>query len=541
MPPLEEAVRRLNLDPSDLEQYGCWAYKVPLSAFPSSPPRGRLVVVTGITPTPLGEGKTVTAIGLADALSRLGEPAVVTLRQPSLGPLLGRKGGGTGGGMARLVPEEEINLHFTGDAHAVASAHNLLSALVENALYHKSLPDLDPRRVVWERVTDVQDRALRHIVVGLGGTAHGVPRESGFVLDAASEIMAVLSLAQGYADLRARLERMVVAWRADGTPVTARDIGGVGALLVLLRRALWPNLVQTAEGTPALVHTGPFGNVSHGCSSVLADRLGVLCADWVVTEAGFGSDLGLEKFMHLKVRQGGVVPSAAVLVASLRALKRHGGVALSQVEQEDLHALQQGMANLEAHLDIIQAFGLPVVVALNSFPTDSPAETRFFFQETRRLGVPAVLHTAFRDGGAGAQELAQAVQDIARQPSQPRFLYPAEAPLPEKVETLARRVYGAGEVRWDDQALDTLRRLEKAGMGRLLACVAKTHLSLSHNPALHGRPHGYTFPIRQVSVWAGAGWAYFLTGEVQVLPGLPAHPNALDMDLDEAGRVIGIR
>jgi len=531
----------MGLDPSALMPYGRYIAKVPLEAFPNGQKQGSLVVVTSITPTPEGEGKTTTAIGLVEGLARLGYRAVLTLRQPSLGPLFGAKGGGTGGGKARVVPEEEINLQFTGDAYAVASAHNLLMALAENALHHRLLPDVAPEDLTWNRVTDVEDRGLRHIITGLGGRANSPLRESSFTIDAASEVMAVLSLARDRADLRERLSRLVVGFRRSGEPLTADDLGAVGPMMALLRHALLPNLVQTLEGQPALVHTGPFANIAHGCSSVVADRLALACADFVVTEAGFGADLGFEKFMHIKARALGVMPRVAVVVVTTRALKWHGGLDVGATEREDLEALRKGCENLEAVIGIVRSFGVHPVVALNRWEGDSPREVTEALRRAVRAGaVAAVESRAYTEGGEGARELAEAVASACREPASPTSLYTLEMPLEEKVRVLATRLYGASAVEWSPEARRALERFKALGWDHLPVCVAKTHLSLSHDPSLRGRPSGYTFPITRAQISAGAGFVYLLAGRILTMPGLPPRPHALNIDLDPDGKVTGL-
>ncbi len=549
MRPILDVARDLGLSTDAVEPYGRYMAKVPLESFPSQRQDTPLVVVTAITPTPAGEGKTTTAIGLSDGLARLGKRPVLTIRQPSMSLLFGQKGGGTGGGKARVVPEAEINLNFTGDSHAIASAHNLLAAMTDAAVYYRAVPGLAASGLEWRRVVNTQDRALRHVVTGLGGRGNGPMRETGFDVDAASEIMAVLALATGYDDLRARLGRMVVGFTSpEGKPVTAADVGAVGPMMAILKDALKPNLVQTLEGTPALVHTGPFGNIAHGCSSVLADRLGLACGDILVTEAGFGADLGLEKFMHIKARSSGLRPSVAVVVATLRALKYQGGVPLKDVESPNAEALAQGIPSLEHALEIVRAFGLPAVVAVNRFPQDAPQELAMVRQAALRAGALAVADSfAFAQGGEGARELAQAVLDVLQpvpmgreQPAQPRFLYPLEASIPEKVEAIAKQVYLAGDVQWDDDALEQAERYAKLGWGTLPVCMAKTPFSLTADSSVKGVPRGHAFRITGVRISAGAGFVYPMAGEIQTMPGLPRRPNALLFDLDAQGNVVGL-
>lgn len=479
-----------------------------------------------MTPTPLGEGKTTTAIGLVDGLSKLGVRAVATLRQPSLGPVFGLKGGGTGGGLARLLPEAELNLHCTGDAHAVASAHNLLAALAEAAVHHRLVAGFEAPGLEWRRVTPIEDRALRSVITGRG-TGNGPERESGFDLDAASEVMAVLALATGYRDLRERLGRMVVGYRQDGQPVTAGDLGAVGSMLALLKDAIKPNLAQTAGGQPAIVHAGPFGNIAHGASSILADRLALGLAQVAVTEAGFGAELGLEKLVHIKVRAGGPAPLAAVVVVTVRAIKWHGGASLKELEAAHAEALERGLENMAHAIGLARAFGLPAVVAINRFASDRPEEIATVRRAALAAGALAAVESlAHSQGGAGTVELARAVLAALEQPSEVRYLYPLEAPLADKVEAVARQAYNAGGMRWEEHAQRQAERYTALGWGGLPVCIAKTHLSLSADPQLRGCPRGHVLPITDVRVAAGAGFVYPLAGEIQTLPALPKHPNA---------------
>ena len=541
MRPIAEIAQSMSLSPDALEAYGNYKAKVRLDAFPNGSSQGRLVVVTGMTPTSMGEGKTTTSIGLVDGLARLGKRPVLTLRQPSVGPVFGVKGGGTGGGLARVMPDTEINLHFTGDAHAVASAHNLLAAMADAAVHHRAVPDLEASGLEWRRVTNTEDRGLRHIVAGLGGRNNSPVRETGFDIDAASEIMAVLALSAGYDDLRARLARLVVGFSPKGSPVTASDLNAVGAMMALLKDALMPNLVQTLEGQPALVHTGPFGNIAHGSSSILADRLALGCGDFVITEAGFGADLGLEKFVHIKTRSGGTPPSVAVVVVTVRALKWHGGAASRELTTANLEAVKRGMANMEHHIGIVRLFGLPAVVAINRFPEDRPDEVDAIKGAALDAGAHAVAEShGFAQGGEGTLELAEAVVSTSEQPSELNYFYPLDASIEEKVETLALRVYGAGEVRWEAGALRQARRYTDLGWSGLPICMAKTNLSISADPRLRGKPRDYTFPIVGLRASVGAGFLYPLAGEIQTLPGLPRTPNAFGIDVDDAGNVVGL-
>ncbi len=541
MRPIVEVAGDMGLPADVLEPYGRYKAKVPMEAFPYGDTQGRLVVVTAMTPTPMGEGKTTTCIGLVGGLARLGRRPVLTLREPSLGPVFGIKGGGTGGGRSRIMPDTEINLHFTGDAHAVASAHNLLAAVTEAAVHHRTMPDLDASGIEWRRVTNVGDRSLRSIVTGLGGRENGPVHGAGFDIDAASEIMAVLALSTGYDDLRVRLGRLLVGYSRDGNPVTASDLNVVGSMMALLKDALKPNLVQTEEGQPALVHTGPFGNIAHGSSSILADRLALSCGDIVVTEAGFATDLGFEKFVHIKTRSGGAPPDAAVVVVTVRALKWHGGTPARELANANPDALRRGLGNMEHAVGIVRHFGVPSVVAINRFPDDRPDEIEAVKRAALDAGTHAVVEShAFSQGGAGATELAEAVVSACKEPSQLRYLYPLEATIREKVDIVARQVYGAGDVSWERDALRQARRYTELGWGNLPICIAKTNLSISADPRLLGRPQGYTFPVTGIRVSAGAGFVYPLAGQINTLPGLPRTPNAFKIDVDDKGNVTGL-
>ena len=537
--PIAEVARAAGIPPKHLIPYGASKAKVALDAV--LPERtGKLIVVTGVTPTPAGEGKTTTTVALTQGLGKIGKKAAATLREPSLGPIFGIKGGGTGGGKSCVVPEDEINVHFTGDAHAVGSAHNLLGAIAENAAQRGLIPGISPQDITWRRVVDIEDRALRSIVSGLGGSANAPLRESGFDIVTASEIMATLALSSDLADLRARLGRITVASGAGGKRATASDIGAVGSLMALLRHALIPNLVQTLEGQPAFVHTGPFGNIAHGCSSVVADRLALGYADYVVTEAGFGADLGFEKFMHIKCRSSGLRPSAAVLVGTARAMKHHGGVPANSLDRPDPFSVRIGTANLQHMIGIIRAFGLPVVVAVNHFPTDTPEETVIMQDVAIEAGASAaVVCSGFADGGDGATELAEAVVRAADgEPPEISYLYPTEAPIREKALALAKTVYGAADVRWSPEASRRLDGFERQGLGGLPVCMAKTPLSISHDSSLKNRPSGYTFEISDVRASTGAGFVYPVAGNIVTMPGLPKTPRALDVDAE--GNIVGL-
>ncbi|MBK9080552.1 MAG: formate--tetrahydrofolate ligase [Rhizobiales bacterium] len=504
---------------------------------------GRLVLVTAISPTPAGEGKTTTTVGLGDALRRIGERATICLREPSLGPVFGMKGGAAGGGRAQVVPMEQINLHFTGDFHAIGAAHNLLTAMIDNRVYWSGAQAIDPRRVSWRRVLDMNDRALRNIVVGLGGAANGFARESGFDITVASEVMAVFCLARDLPDLEARLGRIVVARNADKSPITAADVKAAGAMTVLLKDALQPNLAQTIEGTPAFVHGGPFANIAHGCNSVIATRAALKLSDWTVTEAGFGADLGAEKFLDIKCRIAGLDPDAAVLVATVRALKMHGGVAKEALGQENLAALRKGLSNLDRHVANLKKFGLPVVVALNAFDADTAEEQSVVLNHCRdTLGVPAALCRHWADGGAGAEDLARGLVDLVESGAKRGTftpLYPGDMPLWEKLRTIAISIYGAADVMADKKIRDQFHELESQGYGRLPICIAKTQYSFSTDPALRGAPNGHLVPVREVRLAAGAGFIVAICGDIMTMPGLPRIPAAETIRI-ENGRIEGL-
>ena len=545
MDPIYAVAERLGLDQEHLIPFGRYKAKISLDAIKPDAPPGKLVVVTGITPTPAGEGKTTTSIGLTDGLGRLGYKPVVNLREPALGPIFGIKGGGTGGGKARIVPEDEINIHFTGDAHAVGSTHNLLAALVENAVYRNNANDMAPEGVTWSRVTDASDRALRQITAGLGGSANSPLRETRFDFITASEIMAILALTADLDDLRARLSRMVVGTNRSGAPVSVGDLGFEGSLMAVMRHTVMPNLVQTLEGQPAIVHAGPFGNIAHGCSSIIADRLSLGYADHIITEAGFGSDLGFEKFMHIKTRQSGLPVSAAVLVSSVRAMRWHGGAARRRLGEPDLGAMKAGAANMVHHINNVRAFGLPCVVALNRFPGDSAEELQAAAEIAKEAGAYATAEYAgFTDGGEGGMALAEAVArataDPDAAPERIDYAYELDGTIEEKTLALARRVYGAESVSWSAEARRRARFFTEQGWGNLPICMAKTHLSVSHDPTLRGSPSGYTFPISDLRASVGAGFLYALAGRIETLPGLPTRPRAMDMDVTADGDITGL-
>ena len=542
--PIEDVAAEAGFLPDEVEPYGRHAGKVDLSVLDrlGDRPDGRLVVVTGITPTSLGEGKTTTSIGLAQGLGRVGARAMLCIREPSVGPVFGSKGGGTGGGHAQLLPMEDINLHLTGDFHAVAAAHNLLAAALDASLYHDNPLGVEPRTVTWPRALDVNDRALRHMVIGLRGTAHGVPREAGFVITAASEVMAILAMATGLDDLRARLGRIVVGETREGRPITAEDLRVAGAMAVLLRHAVRPNLVQTIEGRPALVHAGPFGNIAAGNNSVLADRVALKLADVVITESGFGSDLGFEKFCHLVAPAAGIAPSVAVVVATVRALRMHGG--LDEVQactKPDVDALEQGAENLAAHIDNVHAFGLPAVVAVNRVEGDTDEELDLLMALARDFGADEVaLCDGFARGGEGAEDLAKAVLAALESPSRFIPLNAPGAPIAQQIETIATRLYGAAGVDLSEATLGSLTRLEARGLDRLPVCMAKTHLSLSHDPGRKGRPQSFTLPVRDLVASVGAGFVVALCADQMLMPGLGREPAFTRTDVDADGRTVGL-
>jgi formate--tetrahydrofolate ligase len=538
MKPISEVARALDIDPAALEPYGHYKAKLPLKMFVDRPRRGKLVLVSAITPTPAGEGKTTTTVGLVQGLARIGVRAAAALREPSLGPTFGMKGGGAGGGASEVLPVMDINMHFNGDFHAVSSAHNLLAALVDNHLHFNSPSGLDPRRVTWKRVVDMNDRALRNIVIGLGGRTEGIPRETGFDITAASEVMAVLCLSDGIADLKTRLSRIVVGYRSDSTPVTAADLNAVGAMAALLKDAVKPNLVQTTEGVPAFVHGGPFANIAHGTNTIMATKAALSYADIVCTEAGFAFELGAEKFFDINCRYGGFAPACTVLVTTIRALKMHGGKRLADVGQFDAAAMVRGFENMEKHLENIKKFGQPCVVAINHFPTDTKEEIDTLKAHCRTLGIPAVVAKTFSEGGAGCIELAEVVRDLVAK-TEPAFtpLYEWTDPIEKKIATIAREMYGAQAVDYTARGKRDREQLEKAGFGKLPVCIAKTQQSLSDNPALLGRPKDFLVTVREIQLAAGAGFIIPITGEIMRMPGLPKEPLAGKFDLNEDGEI----
>jgi formate--tetrahydrofolate ligase len=542
--PIQEIGEALGLGAEDLEPYGRFKAKIRGEAIAAaaSRPDGALVLVTAMTPTPAGEGKSTTTVGLADGLRRLGKRAVVALREPSLGPVFGMKGGAAGGGHAQVAPMEDINLHFTGDMHATGAAHNLLAAMLDNHLAQGNTLGVDPRRILWKRVVDMNDRALRHVVLGLGGPAHGVPRESGFEITVASEVMAILCLARDLADFKARVERIVVAETESGGLVEARALKAAGAMAVLMKDAIKPNLVQTLEGTPAFVHGGPFGNIAHGCNTLIATRLALKLGDIVVTEAGFATDLGAEKFVDIKARIGGLRPAAAVIVATVRALKWHGGVAPADVGRANVEAVRRGSENLAKHVENVRTFGLTPVVALNHFTGDTDGEVAAVLDSCRDWGVRAAVSRGWELGGAGTTELAAAVLDAMASADAGAFrlLYPEDWSLDRKIETIVTRIYGGDTVGYAPPAAAKLARWQTLGYGRLPVCVAKTQNSLSDDPKKLGRPRGFTVIVRDARLAAGAGFVVAYAGDVLTMPGLPKTPGAETMDVDAAGNVVGL-
>jgi formate--tetrahydrofolate ligase len=543
MRPIVDVAADLGLDQDDLVLKGDFITKVRLAAVDRARKnrQGKFVLITGTTPTRYGEGKTLTTVGLGQAMNRLGTKGIVAIREPSLGPVFGTKGGATGGGQSQVLPMEEINLHFTGDIHAVGAANNLIAAVLDAHIFHGNELGLDPTRVLFPRCLDMNDRQLRNIVTGLGGPKHGVPREDGFVITAASEVMAILCLAEGIPDLKARLERIVVAFDREHKPAKVGDLYVHGAAALLLKDALMPNLVQTSEGTPALVHGGPFANIAHGHNSVLADRLGLGLGDVVVAEAGFGADLGAEKFVDLVCRQSGLRPDAAVLVASIRALKHHGGVKRKDLTLENPKALAAGFVNLDAHVRILQTLGMTPVVAVNRFASDTDREIDAVVDHCGDLGVRAAPHTLHEDGGAGGEELARLVLEATRAATHAvRFVYQDDDPFEEKVAKVATAIYGAAGVKYDHAALEDLERLRDAELDRLPVCIAKTQLSLSDDERALGAPTGWTLQVRGIRPSAGAGFLVVLAGDIMRMPGLGEEPAALSMDIDESGNIKGL-
>ena len=542
MKPIEEIASKIGLAPDDLELYGKYKAKVTLDAWQrvKDRPNGKLILCTAINPTPAGEGKTTTSVGLADALSRRGRKAAAALREPSMGPCFGMKGGAAGGGYAQVVPMEDINLHFTGDFHAITTAHNLLAAIIDNHIQQGNALDLDVRRITWKRVLDLNDRALRHVVIGMGGKAHGVPRETGFDITVASEMMAILCLSRDLMDMKERLGRIVIGYTRSGRAVRADELGATGALTLLFKDAIKPNLVQTLEGTPVFIHGGPFANIAHGCNSIMATKFALKFADVVVTEAGFGADLGAEKFLDIKCRFAGISPDAVVIVATVRALKMHGGLSKKELEKVDMTALKKGMANLAKHIENVQKFGLPAVVAVNAFPTDTAEELDFVRRECEALGAEVALSEVWAKGGEGGEALAEKVEAALQKKADFRYIYDEKETIPEKIGKIAREIYGAAGVDFTKEAQRELEELEVLGFDKMPVCMAKTQYSLSDDAALLGRPEGFRITVRELRLAAGAGFVVALTGSILTMPGLPKHPAAMDMDITEDGRITGL-
>lgn len=540
--PIGEIAEKIGIRSEELEQYGPYKAKVSLALTKrvQSQPEGKLILVTAISPTPAGEGKTTTTVGLGQALAKLGRKVMICLREPSLGPCMGVKGGAAGGGYSQVVPMEDINLHFTGDIHAVTAAHNLLSAMLDNHMQQGNALRIDPRRVVWGRVMDMNDRVLRNIVVGLGGRANGVPREDSFQISVASEVMAILCLAKDISDLKARLARIIVAYTYDNEPVTAGDLHAQGAMAALLKDALKPNLVQTLEHVPAFIHGGPFANIAHGCNTMLATKTALHLADYVVTEAGFGADLGAEKFLDIKCRFGHLKPAAAVLVATIRALKMHGGRPKNELTESDPEAVRRGLPNMLRHLANLKQYGLPVVVALNMFPSDTPEEMAVVEEACRAAGAVVAESRVFTDGGEGGLALARDVLAAIDEGSSYAPLYEDGLTLKEKIETIAGKIYGAGRVQYDQAAEKELAHIEAMGFGHMPVCMAKTQMSFTDDPSRMGAPEGHVLHVREARVSAGAGFVVVLTGKIMTMPGLPKHPAAENIDVDDEGHITGL-
>ncbi len=541
--PITEIAKKAGIDEKYIEQYGKYKAKIDLSIMKENRrENGKLILVTAITPTPAGEGKTTTTIGLADGMSRIGKNVVVALREPSLGPVFGIKGGAAGGGYAQVVPMEDINLHFTGDFHAIGAANNLLAAMLDNHIKQGNELNIDVRKITWKRCVDMNDRQLRHITDGLGGVANGVPREDGFDITVASEIMAILCLSESISDLKERLSRIIVGYTYDDKPVTCADLKAQGAMAALLKDALKPNLVQTLEGTPALVHGGPFANIAHGCNSVTATKLALKLGDYAITEAGFGADLGAEKFLDIKCRAAGLTPDAVVMVATVRALKMHGGLDKKSLDTEDIAALEKGIPNLLRHIhNIKNVYGLPCVVAVNRFPTDTDREINFIIEKCRELGVNTVLSTVWADGGKGGEELAREVVRLCNEEKGDfKFSYSLDGSIEEKIEAVVKKVYGGDGIAVLPAAKKQIDRLTALGFGGLPVCIAKTQYSFSDNPALLGAPTGFTVTVKNVKISAGAGFIVVLTGDIMTMPGLPKRPAAENIDVDENGKITGL-
>lgn len=542
MKPITEIGESIGIPATELENYGHYKAKVSLKFTREleKKPNGKLILVTAISPTPAGEGKTTTTVGLGQALSQLGKKTMICLREPSLGPCMGIKGGAAGGGYSQVVPMEDINLHFTGDLHAITAAHNLLAAMVDNHIQQGNVLGIDPRRVVWNRVMDMNDRVLRHIVVGLGGHPNGVPRESGFDITVASEVMAILCLARSISDMKERFAKIIVGYTYDNAPVTAGDIHAEGAMAALMKDALKPNLVQTLEHVPAFIHGGPFANIAHGCNSVLATKTALHLADYVITEAGFGADLGAEKFLDIKCRFAGLKPDAAVLVATIRALKMNGGKAKNELTESDPEAVKRGLPNLMRHISNMKKFGLPIVVALNMFPSDTAEEKKVIEDACAEVGVAVAESNVFTEGGKGGLDLAEKVLSAIDQGASYHTLYDLEGSLKDKIETIAKEIYGAADVAYDPAAAKELKHIEEMGFAHVPVCIAKTPASFSDDPTKLGAPEGFTLHVREARIAAGAGFVVILTGKVMTMPGLPRRPAAEKIDVDEEGNITGL-
>ena len=543
MKPIKEIAQKVGLDEDDLELYGKYKAKISLEAISKlkNNEDGKLILVTAINPTPAGEGKTTTMIGLSQALNKLGKKSVVAMREPSLGPCFGVKGGAAGGGYAQVVPMEDINLHFTGDIHAITTANNLIAAMLDNSIQQGNPLDIDTRQIVWKRVVDLNDRALRHIVVGLGGKVNGVPREDGFDISVASEVMAILCLATSLEDLKARAGRMIVAYNHAGEPVTVNDIKATGAVTLLLKDAIKPNLVQTLDHTPVFVHGGPFANIAHGCNSVMATQLAMKLGDYAITEAGFGADLGAEKFLDIKCRQAELSPDAVVIVATVRALKMHGGVAKKDLNEENLDALRAGIENLEKHIENIAKYNLPSIVAINAFPTDTEAELQLLNEICQAKGVDVAISKVWEKGAEGGIELAEKLLDIlAKDEAHFAPIYSLDLPIADKIKTIAKEIYGADDVTFSKKVLNKMKKYESQGLGNLPICVAKTQYSLSDDPTLLGKPSGFKVTISDLIPNTGAGFLVAISGDIMRMPGLPKVPAAVNMDIDEEGKIVGL-
>ncbi|MHB8125881.1 MAG: formate--tetrahydrofolate ligase [Desulfitobacteriaceae bacterium] len=543
MKPIVEVAKQIGLSEDDLELYGKYKAKISLDALSrvKDKPDGKLVLVTAINPTPAGEGKTTTTVGLGQAFAKMGINAMIALREPSLGPCFGVKGGAAGGGYAQVVPMDDINLHFTGDFHAITTAHNLLAAMLDNSLQQGNPLNIDPRQVVLRRVMDMNDRSLRKIVIGLGGRMEGIPRENGFDITVASEVMAILCLASDLMDLKERFGKIVVAYTYDNKPVTAHDLEAEGAMALIMKDAIKPNLVQTLENTPVFIHGGPFANIAHGCNSIIATKLGLKLADILVTEAGFGADLGAEKFYDLKCRFGGLKPAVTIIVATVRALKMNGGVPQTELGFENLYGLARGIVNLEKHIENMGKYGVPAIVAINRFPTDTEAELKLIRERCKQLGAEVALSDVFTNGGEGGRELAETILSVMeRKESNFKVLYELETTVEEKIEKICKEIYGADGVAFTEEAKNSMEKYRKMGFGNFPVCMAKTQYSLSDDKTLLGRPTGFTIIVREVRLSAGAGFLVAITGAIMTMPGLPKHPAAMNMDIDVNGTITGL-